>query len=77
MPRGHDHTFAPAAGDQGHVLTIKNLAQDLLDAIGKGFEARTTMNGSQERCRACARTRLEEAIMWACRGLREGNEPRV
>lgn len=75
MPR--DHTFAPAPGDQGHVLTIKNLAQELLDAIGAGFNARPKLNGPQERCRACAKTSLEVAIMWACRGLREGNEPRV
>lgn len=77
MPRVHDHTFAPAPGDQGHVLTIKNLAQELLDAIGKGFDARATINGDQERCRALAKTSLEISIMWAARGLREGNEPRV
>ena len=65
--------------DIGHHDLVKDLAENLLVAINAAYGALTVpvpdgiagsgLSSEQQRCRALAKTKLEESIMWAIRGL--------
>lgn len=73
MSRDHAHIFAAVSGDQGAVLTVKAKAQALIDTIFEAYEKLDKLDGAHERCRATAKTNIETGVMWALRGLREGD----
>jgi len=46
-----------------HITAIKSKAEELLNSFNEPFE------GSDERMMAIAKTKLEECVMWAIKGI--------
>lgn len=70
MPMRVDQAFPIHARDTERVRRIKAKAQELLQEIVDSFESGGHRIPSEaERCRASARTNLEQAISWAEKGI--------
>lgn len=58
-----------SAADIAHHDAIKDTAEALLSTITAAYDAMQTGGPDVQRCRALAKTKLEESVMWAVRGL--------
>lgn len=58
-----------SAADIAHHDAIKDTAEVLLSTITAAYDAMQTGSPEIQRCRALAKTKLEESVMWAVRGL--------
>jgi hypothetical protein len=55
--------------DIAHHDAIKDTAEDLLAKINAAYDAQVVGSNDVARSRALAKTKLEESVMWAIRGL--------
>lgn len=55
--------------DIAHHDAIKDTAEDLLAKVNAAYDAMRYGDNDIARCRALAKTKLEESVMWAVRGL--------